>query len=50
VITIPAIWDDNAKQFMREAAVEVVFIQFVLELFNITYNEHVQLKITVLSV
>jgi len=23
VITIPAIWDDNAKQFMREAAVEV---------------------------
>jgi len=23
VITIPAIWDDNAKQFMREAAIEV---------------------------
>jgi len=23
VITIPAIWDDNAKQFMREAAKEV---------------------------
>ena len=23
VLTIPAIWDDNAKQFMREAAVEV---------------------------
>lgn len=23
VITVPAIWDDNAKQFMREAAVLV---------------------------
>ena len=23
VITVPSIWDDNAKQFMREAAVEV---------------------------
>lgn len=24
VLTVPAIWDDSAKQFMREAAVEVV--------------------------
>ena len=23
VLTVPAIWDDNAKQFMREAAVKV---------------------------
>ncbi|KAH3890531.1 hypothetical protein DPMN_014615 [Dreissena polymorpha] len=23
VLTVPAIWDDSAKQFMREAAVEV---------------------------
>lgn len=22
VLTVPAIWDDNAKQFMREAAVK----------------------------
>lgn len=26
VLTVPAIWDDAAKQFMREAAVEVNFI------------------------
>lgn len=24
VLTVPAIWDDNAKQFMREAAVKVI--------------------------
>ena len=24
VITVPAIWDDSAKQFMEEAAEEVV--------------------------
>lgn len=24
VITVPAIWDDNAKQFMREAAFKVM--------------------------
>ncbi|KAH3779784.1 hypothetical protein DPMN_157590 [Dreissena polymorpha] len=23
VVTVPAIWDDNAKQFMREAAINV---------------------------
>ena len=27
VITVPAIWDDKAKQFMREAAIEVRYIQ-----------------------
>ena len=25
VLTVPAIWDDSAKQFMREAAVNVSF-------------------------
>jgi molecular chaperone DnaK (HSP70) len=24
VLTVPAIWDDSAKQFMREAAIKVV--------------------------
>lgn len=26
VITVPAIWDENAKQFMREAAYRVSFL------------------------
>ena len=26
VITVPAIWDDSAKQFMREAANMVIFL------------------------
>ena len=26
VITIPAIWNDKAKQFMREAALEVFIV------------------------
>ena len=26
VLTVPAIWDDSAKQFMREAAVNVSFL------------------------
>ena len=30
VITIPAIWDDKAKQFMREAAVEVGAVLLLL--------------------
>lgn len=25
VLTVPAIWDDGAKQFMREAAVKVMW-------------------------
>ena len=32
VITIPAIWDDKAKQFMREAAVEVVILMLLFTL------------------
>ena len=27
VVTVPAIWDDTAKQFMREAAVNVSFVR-----------------------
>ena len=26
VVTVPAIWDDGAKQFMREASEKVIFI------------------------
>jgi molecular chaperone DnaK (HSP70) len=26
VLTVPAIWTDAAKQFMREAAVQVIFV------------------------
>jgi hypothetical protein len=28
VLTVPAIWDDPAKQFMREAAEEVIILLF----------------------
>ena len=34
VLTVPAIWKDNAKQFMREAA-EQVFVLFVILNFDI---------------
>lgn len=30
VLTVPAIWDDNAKQFMREAAFQVGNILLIL--------------------
>ena len=33
VLTVPAIWKDNAKQFMREAA-EQVFVLFVILYFD----------------
>jgi len=51
VITIPAIWDDNAKQFMREAAIEVIFKHFVFtitlnKMLNVTYKVDFSLKIT----
>ena len=32
VLTVPAIWQDNAKQFMREAAVDVSLTSFLVEL------------------
>lgn len=39
VLTVPAIWDDAAKQFMREAAVHVciqdqIKIRFILNRIN----------------
>jgi hypothetical protein len=34
VLTVPAIWKDNAKQFMREAA-QQVFVFFVILNFYI---------------
>ena len=34
VLTVPAIWKDNAKQFMREAA-QQVFVLFVILNFYI---------------
>lgn len=37
VITVPAIWDDNSKQFMREAAILVrQFLEETQTRFNIT--------------
>ena len=42
VITIPAIWNDKAKQFMREAAFEVSllldFLEFVTILICLPYT------------
>lgn len=29
VLTVPAIWDDKSKQFMREAAEQVYFLMFI---------------------
>lgn len=48
VITVPAIWNDNAKQFMREAAMKVIFVvckvepDFLVSVFDIhvtTYRD-----------
>lgn len=33
VLTVPAIWDDTAKMFMREAAIAVSF-EFIFEVMN----------------
>lgn len=30
VLTVPAIWSDQAKQFMRDAAIQVCIIFFVV--------------------
>lgn len=37
VLTVPAIWDDNAKQFMREAAVKVSGQQLEALVLKATY-------------
>jgi molecular chaperone DnaK (HSP70) len=38
VITVPAIWDDSAKQFMREAAVQVLVLFRIFEDTGITLS------------
>lgn len=49
VLTVPAIWEDNAILFMRSAAVNVSIWERVFELTfraqNILYNEILQLDI-----
>lgn len=34
VLTVPAIWDDNAKTFMRKAAEKVLFMYIVYNIFE----------------
>ena len=41
VITVPAIWKQSAKQFMREAAYQVCFIIY---LFKINTKRKISLK------
>ena len=36
VLTVPAIWKDNAKQFMREAAQQVFFLFVILNFYICT--------------
>jgi hypothetical protein len=36
VLTVPAIWKDNAKQFMREAAQQVFFLFATLNFYICT--------------
>ena len=36
VLTVPAIWKDNAKQFMREAAQQVFFLFAILNFYICT--------------
>ena len=36
VLTVPAIWSDAAKQFMREAAEMVSVISIIIEIMNIS--------------
>ena len=36
VLTVPAIWKDNAKQFMREAAQQVFFLSVILNFYICT--------------
>ncbi len=43
VITVPAIWDDNAKQFMREAAQKVILKRFPKILTLMTMMESKEL-------
>lgn len=38
VITVPAIWSDNAKQFMREASIQVYYQAGVLHFKHHNFN------------
>lgn len=38
IVTVPAIWDEFAKQFMREAAEKVGFISFMISGFTCISN------------
>jgi hypothetical protein len=40
VVTVPAIWSDSAKQFMREAADKVINVNFNVDIY--TSNSHGQ--------
>ena len=51
VLTVPAIWDDNAKQFMREAAVKVSSQQLealVLKAYRLQTNTYI-LHVTIMD-
>jgi hypothetical protein len=39
VVTVPAIWTDEAKKFMRDAAIEV-YIQFIYKMQILMYFCH----------
>ena len=43
VITVPAIWSDSAKQFMRESAYEVIPATRVFEILFLQVCVHFQL-------
>ena len=38
VLTVPAIWNDTAKQFMREAAVNVCFFNIITKVSNLNWH------------
>lgn len=40
VLTVPAIWSDNAKQFMRQAALMVQFIGYICACVHVTMMIH----------
>ena len=46
VLTVPAIWTDGAKQFMREAAIRVLYL-CVLQRFRVIYCCVFKIKIHV---
>ena len=45
VLTVPAIWTDGAKQFMREAAIRVLLYLCILQRFHAIYCLVLKIKI-----